>query len=233
MENQMDTTKQMRMRHSLGIAVFSLCLFGLSLLLCGLLTSTVYAIFVSVLLFVTSIVLQILADQREHFYRYSMILNSLANGSVVSIYYQKIQCVPSLSDFCSLLLPLFLLILTYFLFRFLKRGSLWFALLILLLHIFLMVISVIGWVRSKGAFCSMAFFGLVFSMIYSVVLARIHRRPSRSILKSMSVGSFGILGIIIFVVFLLISEGEGFDGILEFFGDLVAEVMPRRKHTKP
>ncbi len=227
------TIKRKKANLAFVLSIFSICLFGLSLWLSRFLTSTLDAIFVSVLLFVPSVVLLCKSEKKEKYSIYSLILNSLANGSVVSIYYMKIQKTPVLCEYLVLLLPLTLVLLAYLLFGFLQKGRQWFNLLLIVVHIALITATVIRWVRIGGTICSLTVFGLIFSVIYSIVFAVCLHKPSRPAIRATAIGSFGILGIVVVIVILLISDGEGIDGVFDGLGDLIGDALPSRKKTKP
>ncbi len=223
--------KREKANRALILSILSLGLFGLSLWLTCFLSSTLDAIFGSVLLFIPSIVLQCKSEKKERYSLYSLILNSVANGLIVAIYYLKIQRVPELCDFSALLLPGALVLLAYLLFGYLQKGRAWFCILLILLHIALMVGAVIRWIQFSNALYSLTFFSLIFSMIYTVVFAVSIHQPARSVLRGVSKGSFGILGILTIVVLFLITEGEGIDSVFEGLGELVSDILPDRKKT--
>ena len=227
------TMKREKGNHAFGLSLLSLCLFGCSLWLSCYLPTILAAVAVIVLLLVPSIVFLCKSARKENYSICSLILNSFTNGVVVAIYYIKIQTTPMPFDFLALLLPAVLLLLAYLLIGVWQKGWRWFNLLLILLHIALIIVTVVRWVRFGGTFYSLTVFGLIFSMIYSFVFAVSIHRPERPVHRAMAIGSFGVLGIVATVVILLIFDGEGIDGVFDGLGDLIGDALPSRKKHKP
>lgn len=228
--NEMNCTmKKKNANRALVLSMVSLCLFGLSLCLSWVLSSVQYAVFLSVLLFIPSVVLLCKSEKKEKYSFGSLILNSLANGFVVSIYYMKIQKSPVLFDYLVLLLPAALVLLAYLLFGYLRKGRLWYTLLLIILHCVLFAVTVVRWVRIGGVCYSLAFFGLIFSLLYGVVFALSLHRSDRTPTRAVAIGSFGILGLVAVIVILLVSDGEGIDGLFDGLGELIAEAFTSRE----
>ena len=226
-------THMQRIRVGFGLSLLSLGLFGGALWLGHFLTSVMEAIIISVLLFIPSIVYMCKSNRKKKCAFYSLLLNSVANGFVVAIYYLKIQKFPLPEDYLALCLPMALLLISYLLFAYLKKGRSWLCVLLLLLHVVLLSFAVVRWVRRDAAFYSVLFFALIFSMIYCFVFALLSKRATRSVLLGIGKGSFGILGLVTCVVIFLVTEGEGIDGAFEFMGDMISDVLPDRKKPKP
>ena len=103
--------------------------------------------------------------------------------------------------------------------------------ILLILSYFVALIgSVVKWAQTGSVVYSFTFFSIIFVLIYTISYLITLRRPGLSVTGALSMGSYGIMGVLVVVVITLVSEGEAFDGILEGMGDIIAELFPTRNH---
>lgn len=229
MHEEFIASKDERRNHALGLSLLSMVLFGVTLWLSCAFWGRLAAMIGSILLFIPSVVLICRSGREQDGCFTSLILNSVANGLIISVYYLSYHLQLSWLHLPVLLLPVSMLVGVYFLVSCLKKAHVWVIIALILVHIALLVGAVVKWVQIGGASYSLCFFGLIFSFFYSIVLVITTYRADRPATKAVAVGSFGVLGIAAAVVILIVSEGEAFEGVFEGLCDLLSDMLPSSK----
>ncbi len=229
MNDDLFMKKQENAHRTLGLSLLSLGLFALAVWGSCILLSQLAAIIGAVFLFLPSLVLQFRKKQREVSSFISLVLNSVANGLIASVYYLHYRiAVDHGTVLTCLLLPAVLLLCAYILLGLLPGRSFLPTLLLILSNVALMIASVVAWILIGGVLYSFTFFCTIFTLIYTLVFRFLLRHPRDSVMEALSIGSYGIMGIIVIVVVILVTDGEVFDGVIEGIGDLFADLLPSR-----
>ncbi len=238
MNDDLFMKKQVNANRTLGLSLLSLGLFALFLWGSCMLLSQLAAVIGAVLLFLSGLVMQFRKKKREFYSFIALILNSIANGLITSVYYRHYSiAVDRGTVLTCLLLPAVLLLCAYILLGLLPEKGPWPTLLLILANAALMIGSVVAWILIGGVLYSFTFFCTVFTLIYTFVFRFLLRHPEDSVMEVLSIGSYGIMGIIVIVVIILVTDGEVFDGVIEGICDMFADLLPsrsqKRKTPKP
>ncbi len=230
--------RQKNANQTLWLSLLSFVLFAVATWASCTLFSRWIAITGAVLLLIPSITLQCTGGHRDLPSFCSLMLNSLANGLIVSVYYLHFHITVTLGTLLmGLLLPFVLLLCTYLFLGLIERGRSWLTVLQITAIFSALIGSVVKWVQTGSVIYSFTFFSTVFVLLYTIAYLVTLRRPELTVTGALSVGSYGVMGVLVVVVIALVSEGETFDGILEGIGDIIADCFPTRNgkpgHKKP
>lgn len=231
MNEDLFVIRQKNANLTLSLSLLSLVLFALTTWVSRAFFTTWIAVIGTVLLLIPSIILQFWNKHNEWPSFYSLILNSLANGLIVSIYYLHYDIAVRLGALLmGLLLPFVLLLCAYIILGLMEKRRTRLTVLLILSYFAALIGSVVKWAQTGSVVYSFTFFSIIFVLIYTISYLITLRHTELSVTGVLSMGSYGIMGVLVVVVIALVSEGEAFDGILEGMGDIIAELFPTRNH---
>lgn len=225
--------RQEKANRILGLSLLSLGLFAPATWVSYTFLSRWNAVIGAVLLLIPSIILQFRDNRREYPSFISLVLNSLANGLIVSIYYLHYnKAVDHRTLLMGILFPAVVLLCAYIFSGLMQKRRTRLTLLLLPVNIALMIGSIVKWAQTGEVLYSFTFFSLIFSLIYTLTLLITLRRSELSVIGALSIGSYGIMGIIVVVVIALVTDGEVFDCVIEGIGDIMTDFFPSRSKRR-
>lgn len=204
-------------------SLFAYILFSLSTLFAIKVCMEWYGILIGAFLMLIAIPVHIFAKKRKFLYVLSYILNTVGSGFIASAYYlvKHLAVVPQ-SVFLPMLIPASISLIAYLLSRFIphnRNNSISvFSILTVVLTVstfVLLIIFAVKWIKHGYAFYSFAFFDTVLTLFYVTVCAVTTVERDGLVIRDISLGSFGGLLIIAFVVLTIITEGEILDGFID------------------
>ena len=152
-----------------------------------------YGIIAGCLLMALALLCHHFGDRHFLFYVVAFLLNALGTGCFASAYY-NISGVPSaLSDLApALLLPVGLLLVTCTVLTAFPRSTTVFTDIMAVLILGLMIATIVFWVRCGGAFYAFSLFSLLIAGFHLGVCMATANEAERSLLRDVSLGSFGM-----------------------------------------
>ncbi len=176
-----------------------------------------YGLVVGAFLIILAIPTHIFADKCKILYILSFALNTVGSGFAVSAYYlEKGYNVIPETLFLPMLIPSLVSLLSYLFVRIFSRGKKIVLAVSTVLTVAMLIAFAVLWIKNGYEFYSFVFFNTVFTLFYVVVDAVTIGDFDRLVTRDISFGSFGIFFAVAIVVLFILSEGDIFDGVLDF-----------------
>ena len=203
------------------VFVFSLSFMGIfvfSSLLATQICPKWYGLAIGIVMMIIAIPFHCKGKEVLWGYLASFLINSIASGFVVSAYYLKSESVLDIGSLLIGAIPaaaiVFLVYLKLQRFNKTKKVTITVAAII---NVVLTITVIVFWIMHGNVVFSFGFFCSLISFFYLCVFGITINHDERSVLRDISLGSFGSFIIISVVVIFILSEGEILDG-LDFGG---------------
>ena len=208
-------TKNNTVLRTFLMAVTALCVFAAATVFGISVFEEWLGIIVGVIMMVAAIPLHRFGKKQNLLYFLSFLFNSAGCGFSASAYYITQKINAELGElFAAALIAIVFLFIASVVYCFTTSAFKVACIMLCVLDVAIAAFAVYGWVTDGNAFFSFLFFSCLVAFFYIFAMQTAAKEyETCEIMRTISLHSFGIFILVTVIVILIISEGDGLDGL--------------------